>query len=179
MSSNKNTFLKAISFSYLYIAVYLVTGILTTPMLLSHFQPDYFALLMLIYAIITYLNNIRFGLPESLAAMLAKNKDKYLQIFMVRKTFFLLLFFMFIALSLLFVTELFIGDWRIILGDVYMLNKEEVISVFYIFIIFALLKVPLDISLSVFIGFHEVYLEKIYRIINPLVNFALDRKSVV
>ena len=173
MLSHKKTFVKDISFSYFYISVYLITGILTTPMLLNHFEADYFALLMLIYAIITYLNNIRFGLPESLAALLAKSKDRSFNISMVKKNFLILILITFTVLILLFIVGFIISDWRIVLGDVYALNKDDVINVFYILIIFALLKIPLDISLSVFVGFHEVYLEKIYKIINPLVNFLL------
>jgi len=173
MTQHKRIFFKGISFSYLYIFVYLITGVLTTPMLLNHFKADYFALLMLVYAIITYLNNIRFGIPESLGALLAKSKDKALNIAMIKKNFLILILIVFFTLLLFFITKLFISDWRILLGDVYMLNKENVINVFYILIVFALLKIPLDLSLSVFIGFHEVYIEKIYRVINLLVNFML------
>lgn len=171
--SYKNTFFKGISFSYLYISIYLITGLLTTPLLLNYFKADYFALLMLMYAIVTYLNNIRFGLPESLAALLAKSKDKNFNAFLVKKNYLILVMIVLFALVLLFIAEYFVYDWRIILGDVYKLNKDNVTYVFYLFVIFALLKIPFDISLSVFIGFHEVYLEKIYKIIIPLVNFAL------
>ncbi|MDP3265855.1 MAG: hypothetical protein Q8M39_03410 [Sulfuricurvum sp.] len=173
MLKYKNTFFKSLSFSYLYISVYLVTGLLTTPMLLNHFQADYFALLMLIYGVITYLNNIRFGLPESLAVLLAKSKDAVFNAYMVKKNFFILCLIVVFTLILLSVAGMIIHDWRIVLGDVYTLNKEDVLNVFYIFIIFALIKIPFDISLVTFIGFHEVYLEKFYKIINPLVNFTL------
>lgn len=173
MPRSKTTFIKGISFSYLYIVIYLITGILTTPLLLNHFGAEYFALLMLIYAIITYLNNIRFGLPESMAALLAQSKDKLYNIFLVKKIFILLLLITLVVLGLFLAVSIFIDDWRILLGDLDTLDKERVVNIFYIFIIFALIKVPLDISLYTFVGFHEVYLEKIYKIINPLVNFTL------
>jgi len=169
----KQTLLKGISFSYLYIFVYLVTGVLTTPILLNHFKADYFALLMLIYAIITYLNNIRFGLPESLAAILAKSTDTDFNISTVKKSFIILTFILLAALVAFFISSLFISDWRFFLGDVYALNEDDVVNVFYILIVFALIKIPLDLSLSIFVGFHEVYLEKIYKILNLLANFAV------
>ncbi len=173
MINSRHTLFKGISYSYLYIFVYLITGILTTPMLLNHFKADSFALLMLIYTIITYLNNIRFGLPESMAVTLAKSKDKLSNIFVVKKFFLVLIFIVFFTIIVLFILEFFIQDWRIFLGDVYTLNKEEVLTVLYVLIIFSLIKIPFDLSFSAFIGFHEVYLEKIYRILNPLVNFIL------
>ena len=173
MSQHKQIFFRGVSFSYLYIAIYLITGILTTPMLLDHFKADYFALLMLVYTLITYLNNIRFGLPELLATLLAKSKDSFFNIYIVKKIFFLLVLLVIGILILFQIAEFFILDWRVILGDVYSLNKDDVINVFYILIFFALIKIPMDISLSTFIGFHEVYLEKIYKIINLIVNFIL------
>jgi len=173
MLEHKYVFFKGISYSYLYIFIYLITGILTTPMLLNHFQADYFALLMLVYTLITYLNNIRFGLPESLAALLAKSKDNFFNIYIVKKVFLLLVLLVVVSLILLQIVEIFIIDWRVILGDVYSLNKEDVINVLYILIFFALIRIPLDISLSAFIGFHEVYLEKIYKIVNLVANFIL------
>jgi len=170
---HKKTFLKGISFSYFYIFIYLGTGILTTPLLLEHFQADYFALLMLVYTIVTYLNNIRFGIPESLATILAKSKDNLLNTSLIKKSFFILFLFVIIALAVFYFLNLFISDWRIFLGDVYDLDKDDVLSVFFILIIFALIKIPFDLALSIFIGYHEVYLEKIYKTINLLANFAL------
>ncbi|WP_324172658.1 hypothetical protein [Sulfurimonas sp.] len=173
MPSNKKVFFKGISFGYLYISVYLLTGIFTTPMLLNHFGADYFALLMLVYGIITYLNNIRFGLPESLAVLLAKSKNTIYNINLVKKNFYILASIVLLVCVIFFLTNNFVSDWRILLGDVYALNKEEVINVFFILIIFALIKIPFELSLSVFIGFHEVFLEKLYKIFNLLVNFSL------
>ncbi|MDB2562239.1 hypothetical protein N9X61_01395 [Sulfurimonas sp.] len=173
LQNHKQTFLKGISFSYIYIAVYLITGILTTPMLLNHFQADYFALLMLVNAIITYLNHIRLGLPESLAAMIAKSNDITFNISMVRSSFLLLVKILLLSFIVFFILDLLVDDWRYFLGNVFVLNKENVLSVFYILIIFALIKIPLELSLSIFIGFHEVYLEKIYKILTLLANFSL------
>jgi len=173
VSKNKYPILKGILFSYGYIIIYLVTGLLSTPILLNHFNADYFALLMLVSAIITYLNNIRIGFPESLAALLAKNKDKVVSVLLIYKTLLILVLLVFVTFILFLMADFVVEDWRIILGDVYALNKNDVMSVFYILIIFALLRIPLDLSLSVFIGFHEVYLEKIYKSINLVFNFSL------
>ncbi|MCW8895356.1 oligosaccharide flippase family protein [Sulfurimonas sp.] len=173
MPKYKHTFFKGISFSYLYIFVYLITGVLTTPLLLNYFQADYFALLMLIYGLITYLNNIRFGLPESLAALLAKSKDKSFNQWIIKKSFLILVLIVVFIIGLIFLINIFIEDWRFILGDVYDLSRENVLSVFFILIIFALLKIPAELSLSIFIGLHVVYLEKIYKILNLLINFLL------
>jgi O-antigen/teichoic acid export membrane protein len=173
MKTYKHIFFKGISFSYLYILVYLITGILATPLLLNNYGADYFALLMLVYAIITYLNNIRFGLPESLAALLAKSKDQSFNQWIIKKSFLILIFIASIVFVLLLITNTFVEDWRFLLGDVYFLNQEDVVDVFYILIIFALLKIPTELSLSIFLGMHDVYLEKYYKIINLLVNFTL------
>lgn len=173
MSRYQTDFFKGIFFSYLYIIVYLVIGLLSTPLLLNYFKPDYFGLLMLIYAIILYLNNISFGLPESLASILARSNNKLLNISLIRRNFLILILFTLITLSIFVFFSLIITDWRFLLGNVYSLNKEDVINIFYILIIFALLKLPFDLSLSVFIGKNEVYLEKIYKIITLLANFIL------
>jgi len=173
MAKNKRIFFKGVFFSYLYIAIYLITGVLVTPMLLNYFKADYFALLMLVYTIITYLNNIKFGLPESLAVLLAKNKEQHTNVFLVKRTLLIVTIITILAFVLFYILGLFITDWRILLGDVYSLDKYNVVYIFYVLIIFALLRIPLDISLFVFIGFHEVYLEKIYKIINLLLNFLL------
>ena len=173
MIENKQILFKGISYSYVYIFVYLITGILTTPILLNYFKSEYFALLMLIYSIITYLNNIRFGLPESLAALIAKGKGVNQKINLIKKTFYILLVLTSLLLCFLYIMGYFIDDWRIILGDVYHLNENNVLNVLYILILFALIRIPLDLSLSAFIGMNEVYLEKIYKIINLLMNFIL------
>lgn len=173
MKNYKNNFFRGVVFSYLYIAVYLITGILTTPLLLNHFQADYFALLMLIYTIITYLNNIRLGLPESLAAIVAKNNNKLENILTIKKSFFILVSIVILFFILFYFAGFIIEDWRIVLGDVYSLEKDKVLNVFFILVIFAVLRIPLDMALSVYIGFHDVYLEKVYRLLNPLINFIL------
>jgi len=170
---NNSTLFKGISFSYLYIIVYLFTGLLTTPLLLNHFEAEYFSLLMIVYAIVTYLNNIKFGLPESLAVMLARNKNRKLGKYLIRKVFFILVIIVLLTLSIFFISDFFIEDWRVLLGAVNKLNKENVLNVFYILILFALVRIPLDISLSVFIGSNDVFLEKLYKIINLVINFTL------
>ncbi|WP_152184246.1 lipopolysaccharide biosynthesis protein [Sulfurimonas indica] len=173
MLKNSRVIVKGLSFSYIYIFVYLFTGVLTTPLLLHHFDADYFALLMIIYTLITYLNNLRFGLPENLAVMLAKSSNKTYKFTLIQKTFLLLCFIILLALIIFYILDFIIGDWRILLGDVYALNLHTVLSVFYILIIFALIKIPFEVSLAVFIGFNEVYYEKIYKIVTLLANFLL------
>ena len=173
MSNYKKIFIKGVLFSYLYITIYLIIGLLSTPFLLNYFKADYFALLMLVYAIILYLNNINFGLPESLSSMLARSHDKLFKISLIRRYFLILLLFVSFSFLLFLCINFIINDWRLILGDVYALNKENVINVFFILVFFALLKIPFDLSLNVFIGMNDVYLEKIYKIIMILSNFIL------
>jgi O-antigen/teichoic acid export membrane protein len=142
-------------------------------MLLKHFGQDYFSLLMLVYAIITYINNIKLGIPESLAMLVAKQRNTELSKLKIKKSFLILIAAVCIALSIIFLVNALITDWRIILGDVYQLEKDSVLDVLYVLVGFALIRIPLDLSLSVYIGFHDVYLEKIYRSINLIVNFLL------
>lgn len=173
MSNYKKIFIKGFFFSYLYIVVYLVIGLLSTPFLLSYFKADYFALLMLVYAIILYLNNISFGLPESLSSILARSNDTLFKVNLIKKYFLLLFCFVIFTVFLFSCIDFIIDDWRLILGDVYSLNKETVLYVFFILVFFALLKIPFDLSLSIFIGMNDVYLEKIYKTIMVLANFIL------
>jgi len=142
-------------------------------MLLKHFGQDYFSLLMLIFAVITYINNVKLGIPESLAMLVAKQSNTELSKFQIKKSFLILIAVVCIALSIIFLVNALITDWRIILGDVYQLEKDSVLDVLYVLVAFALIRIPLDLSLSVYIGFHDVYLEKIYRSINLIVNFLL------
>ena len=172
-NNSKYPIFKGVFFSYVYIGVYLITGLLTTPLLLSHFGVEYFALLMLVYALITYINNIRLGIPEGLAVLLAKSSNNISNISIIKKSFLLISFFVLIFSIIFFVLDFFISDWRYFLGDVYNLDKNLVLNIFYILIIFALIKIPFDLSLSIFIGFHEVFLEKIYKILTLLFNFIL------
>ena len=115
---------------------------------------------MLVYTIITYLNNVRFGIPESLSVILAKTKNKRLTTNLIVKSFLILIVIVIVTLVVMFLIESLIGDWRVILGDVYEFDKDIVLNLFYILVLFALLKIPLDISLNIFVGYHEVYIEK-------------------
>jgi O-antigen/teichoic acid export membrane protein len=168
---NKKIFLKGLSFSYIYIFVYLITGVLTTPLLLRHFEADYFALLMLIYTFITYLNNLRFGLPESLAVLLAKSNSKLHKLSLIQKTFLMLTFIVISTLCIFGFFFSFLDDWGFILGDIHQLDFHIVTTVFYILVVLALIKIPFDMALSIFIGYHEVYFEKFYRTITLVMIF--------
>ena len=173
MQNNKSGFFKGISFSYMYLGMYLVTGLLVTPLLLSHFGSEYFAVLMLVYAIITYLNNIKLGIPESLSVLMAKESNLSQNISLIKKSLYFLIFLIFLVFMFLLIIHFLIDDWRILLGEVSELDKNTVLSIIYILVIFSLIKIPFEMALSVFIGFHEVYLEKIYKTMTILVNFIL------
>lgn len=169
----KKLILKSISFSYLYILVYLITGLLTTPLLLREFGTEYFALLMLVYAVVVYLNHIRFGLPESLSVLIAKERSITQKYEWIKNTFLILVCIVVAVIALLFVLTIFVDDLGSMLGDVDNLDKNIVTMVLSVLVLFALIKIPFELSLSVFIGFNEVYLEKIYKILTIVVNFAL------
>lgn len=169
----KKIFLKSISFSYIYIFVYLLTGLLVTPMLLKEYGSSYFALLMLIYAFITYLNHIRLGIPESLAVTIAKEKNKSNNSEWIKKSFYLLILIIFITIVILVVVTNIIDNWYFFLGNINHVDYDILKSIFYILVIFALIKIPFELALFVFIGFNEVFLEKLYKIITITFNFIL------
>ncbi len=169
----RTSFITGATFSYIHVFLYFFTGLLVTPVLLGHFGQDYFSLLMLIYAIIAYINNIKLGLPESLAMLVAKQSNTELSKFQIKKSFLILTIVACLALSIIFLIGTLITDWRVILGGVYQLEKDIVLEVLYVLVAFSLIRIPLDLSLSVYVGFHDVYLEKIYRSINLIVNLLL------
>ena len=170
---HRKLFIKSVIFSYINVFLYLFIGILITPILLEYFGQDYFSFLMLVYAIITYINNIKLGLPESLAMLVAKQSITELRRFKIKKSFLILVVIVSFTVSIIFLASTLITDWRVILGNVYQLEKDSILEVLYVLVAFALIRIPLDLSLSVYIGFHDVYLEKIYRSINLIINFLL------
>jgi hypothetical protein len=140
--------------------------------MLDYFDKEYFVFIMLVHTLSLYVGNIKLGIPEFLAISIAKQKDGALKRVIVKKSFLIITFLAFCLLVFL-ALSLLIFDWGWVLSLSEQSNRGVLLEVLYVLIFFALVRAPFELAFSVYIGFHDIYLEKIYQSLSLILNLLL------
>jgi len=169
---SKKLFLKGMSFSYLRQIATLLTGIISLPLLLNYFGSTTYGIWILILGLAGYINTISFGIPSAmitLVAIASNLNEKYL---ILKKSFYILGILSALFLSLFVFVLYFSDNWIIaLLGNI---DAELVTlskNIFILFVIFTLVKLPLNLYMQFFTGMNTVYISEIYQIFTALINF--------
>jgi len=169
---SKKLFLKGVSYSYLRQITVLATGIISLPLMLSYFGTINYGIWVLILGLANYLNTISFGIPSAMITLVAKTSslsDKYL---LLKKSFYILSLISISFLSFFIFILYFNDDWIIsLLGNIDIDLIEMTKNLFILFVIFTLVKLPLNLYMQFFTGMNTIYISEIYQILTAIVNF--------
>ena len=168
----KPVFIKNTFYSSIHLLTYIVVGIILTPVMLDYFDKEYFVFIMLVHTLSLYVGSIKLGIPEFLAISIAKQKDDVLKRVMIKKSFLIITFLAFCLLVFL-ALSLLVFDWGRVLSLSEQSNRNILLEVLYVLIFFALVRAPLELVFSVYIGFHDIYLEKAYQSLSLILNLLL------
>ncbi|MBE3022561.1 oligosaccharide flippase family protein [Campylobacter sp. 7477a] len=171
---SKKLFFKGVSYSYIRQITTIVTGIISLPLLLNYFGTTNYGIWVLILGLTGYIHTISFGIPAAMTTLVAKTSNKNEKYQILKKSFFLLGAISFFFL-ILFIFILYFDDvWIIvILGNIDEKFIQITKSMFIIFIIFTLIKLPLGLYMQFFTGINMVYITEVYSIITAIAGFII------
>ena len=169
---SKKLFLKGMSFSYLRQIATLLTGIISLPLLLNYFGSTTYGIWIVILGLAGYINTISFGIPSAMITLVAKTSNLNEKYLILRKSFYILGILSTFFLALFIFVLYFSDDWIIsLLGNI----DSELIpiskNIFILFVIFTLVKLPLNLYMQFFTGMNTIYVSEIYQILTALINF--------
>lgn len=169
---SKKLFFKGVYYSYLRQVITLLTGIISLPLLLNYFGIDSYGIWVLIWGLAGYINTISFGIPSAMITLVSKTSDLNEKYLILNKSFYILSILSTFFLAL-FVFVLYLSDdWIIsLLGniDVELISLTK--NMFILFVIFTLVKLPLNLYMQFFVGMNTIYISEIYQILTLLINF--------
>ncbi|MDD3008363.1 MAG: oligosaccharide flippase family protein [Arcobacter sp.] len=169
---SKKLFLKGVSYSYIRQIITLITGIISLPLLLNYFGTVNYGIWILIVGLAGYINTISFGIPSAMTTLIAKTSNQNEKYQILKKSFYLLGVISFVFLAFFIFVLYFNDTWIIsLLGNI----DEEFIpltkNMFILFVIFTLIKLPLNLYMQFFTGMNTVYISEIYQIATAIVGF--------
>ncbi|MGJ0372854.1 oligosaccharide flippase family protein [Aliarcobacter cryaerophilus] len=169
---SKKLFLKGVSYSYIRHIITLITGIISLPLLLNYFGTVNYGIWILIVGLAGYVNTISFGIPSAMTTLIAKTSNQNEKYQILKKSFYLLVVISFVFLAFFIFVLYFDDTWIIsLLGNI----DEEFIpltkNMFILFVIFTLIKLPLNLYMQFFTGMNTVYISEIYQIATAIVGF--------
>jgi len=169
---SKKIFFKGISYSYLRQFITLVSGILSLPLLLNYFGDRSYGIWVLVLGLAGYLNTISFGIPSAMITLVSKTSNLNEKYEILKKSFYILSilasFFLLILIFALYIND----DWIIsLLGNIEIELIPLAKNMFILFVIFTLVKLPLNLYMQFFTGMNVVYISEIYIIFTIIINF--------
>ena len=169
---SKKIFLKGVSYSYIRQITLLIIGIVSLPLLLNYFGTVNYGIWVLIIGLTGYINTISFGIPSAMTTLVAKTSNPNEKYQILKKSFYLLGVISFLFLAFFIFVLYFDDTWIIsLLGNI----DEEFISLtknmFILFVIFTLIKLPLNLYMQFFTGMNTVYISEIYQIAIAIIGF--------
>lgn len=169
---SKKIFFKGVSYSYLRQITSLITGIISLPILLNYFGSVNYGIWVLILGLTGYINTISFGIPSAMSTLVANSsnlKNKYL---ILKKSFELLLVLSLSAVIVFVFSIYFNSEWILsLLGNIDEESFYVSKTIFVLFVIFTLIKLPFDLFVQFFSGMNAVYNSEIYFFFKILVSF--------
>jgi len=176
---SKKIFLKGVSYSYIRQVTTLITGMISLPLQLNYFGTVNYGIWVLIVGLTGYIHTISFGIPSSMTTLVAKTSNLNEKYKILKKSFYILgivsLFFLCLFLFLLY----FDDSWIIsILGNIDEKLIEQTKNIFIIFVIFTLIKLPLNLYMQFFTGMNVIYISEIYQIATSIIGFVTVLISV-
>lgn len=169
---SKKRFLKGISYSYLRQITTLITGIISLPLLLNYFGNTNYGIWTLVLGLTGYINTVSFGIPSAMITLVAKSSNLNEKYRILRKSFYILFVLSAIFLALFIFALYFNNDWIIsFLGNIDIELISMTKNMFILFVIFTLIKLPLNLYMQFFTGMNTIYISEIYQILTALINF--------
>jgi len=140
--------------------------------MLNYFGVTLYAVWVLMTSIMAYLNQISFGIPPAMMAMVAKEPCDDEKYDMFRKSFYLL-FMIAIVVLICFVYAINVdkGWVGVLLGSIdneYLITAIEMVIVG---VLLTLVKMPFSLYAQFFIGMNKVYISEIYTIVITILTF--------
>lgn len=170
---SKNIFLKGVSYSYLRQITTLITGIISLPLLLNYFGNTNYGIWILVLGLAGYINTISFGIPSAMITLVAKSTSLNEKYKILKKSFYILFILSAFFLAFFIFALYFNDDWIIsLLGNIDIELVPMTKSIFILFVIFTLVKLPLNLYMQFFTGMNTIYISEIYQILTALINFA-------
>ncbi|MGJ0334209.1 oligosaccharide flippase family protein [Aliarcobacter cryaerophilus] len=170
---SKKLFFKGVSYSYIRQIITLITGIVSLPLLLNYFGTINYGIWILIVGLAGYINSISFGIPSAMTTLVAKTSNLNEKYQILKKSFYLLGIISFVFLSFFIFVLYFNDTWIIyLLGNI----DEEFIpltkNMFILFVIFTLIKLPLNLYMQFFTGMNIIYISEVYQIATVIIGFV-------
>lgn len=170
----QGNFSKNIGVSFTAYFLSTVLSFISIPILINHFGSNLYAIWALIISLITYLNNISFGLPAAVTVLVAKVKNPLLRKGIILRSFMILLFISLCMILLTFILDFIDSEWTLaILGNINPIYTSEAKSSFRLVILLILIKIPVSIFLSYFAGLGKIYITQLYNIVIYISDFLL------
>jgi len=171
---SKTLFFKSVSFGYLRQIITLVIGVVSLPLTLNYFGSALYGILVLVLGLAGYLNNIAFGIPSAMITLVAKTSDLHQKYLILKKSFYILVTIVSILLGIFLIIVTMQDDWIIsILGNIDVQYIQIAKNIFIVFVIVALVKIPLALYVQFFIGLNLVYISEIYQIFTMILSLIV------
>lgn len=170
MKSNR-IFLKSAFLGYINMFVVMFIGIISQPLMLNQLGSIEFGIWTITLNILSYIGNTNVGIPGAALVSIAKSKSETVKRNIVIKSL-KLLSLLSIIISVLFLLFILISpNWFLIMGkiDVEFYNIAKYTML--ISIILFLIRSPLQLAQSVFSGYQDIHINKVYELLNSIVPF--------
>ena len=168
---SKRLVIKGVSFTYLSQFVTLLYGIISLPLLLQHFGTSLYGLWVLIFTLVSYLNNLSFGVPLAMSAIVAKTANQNEKYQVLKKSVFTLLCMAVFVLVAFLLATYFHSNWIIsFLGRVPSQDALLAKEVFTALLLITLIKMPFNLYSQFFTGMNLVYMTQVYTTLTAMIN---------
>lgn len=169
---SKKIFFKGLTFSYMRQIITIIVGMVSVPLMLNYFGETLFGIWSLVLGLAMYLNNIAFGIPSAMNALVAKSADVNQKYKILKESTVLLCSLVFLLLFLFLFVISIDTNWIIsLLGNIEKQYLEVTKQIFIIFVIVTLVKIPLNLYMQFFVGMNLVFISEIYQTMHILFGF--------
>ena len=151
--------------------VSLILSILYQPLLLNHYGVSQYGVWTLILTIINYFTLSNVGIPTAVTVLISNNLDDDARYEIIVKSFFLLGLITLGALLVFLGLSMVLPNWEMVLGALPMELVGVASRTFIVSVFFIMLRMPLQVAQAAFSGYQQIYLTKIYEMLNVPATF--------
>jgi O-antigen/teichoic acid export membrane protein len=169
--SRKEIFSRGLLWSIISMGVSVVLSVLYQPLFLNYYGVSEYGVWTLILTIINYIGLSNIGIPTAVTVLISNSLDDDNKHEIIIKSFFLLSLITFGSLLLFGAVSYLLPDWRLLFGKI----PEELVGVasrtFIVSVFFIMMRMPLQVAQSAFSGYQQIYVTKIYDMLNVPATF--------
>ena len=151
--------------------VSVVLNVLYQPLFLNFYGVNEYGIWTLVLTIINYIGLSNVGIPTAVTVLISNSLDDENKHEVIIKSFFLLSLISFAALLVFGAISYFLPDLRMLFGKI----PENLVGVasrtFIVSVFFIMLRMPLQVAQSAFSGDQQIYITKIYDMLNVPATF--------